>query len=85
MDKRFIYERNRKIHKIDELYSARNGYEHIVQKLGIPYSVVQKVCKLLNYSHTIKRTPENVAEGQKVSVVIDLSSKECAVLDKYKF
>ena len=84
MDELFIYyERNRKIQKIDELYSARNGYKHIVQNLGIPYSVVQKVCNMLNYSHTIKRTPENVAKGQKVSLVIDLS--RCDFLDKYNF
>ena len=84
MDKRFIYERNRKIQKIDELYSARNGYKYIVQNLGISYYAVQKVCnKMLNYSHTIKRTPENVAKGQKVSLVIDLS--RCAFLDKYEF
>ena len=77
-------ERRRKINTIVSLYKDRSHIQQdIANKLSIPIWVVREVLEEMNFEHTKKMTPENLKNGQKINMCINLD--DFGFLDKYDF
>ena len=70
------------VEKVTQLYDGREDrIPELANKLGLLEEDVRKTLKVCNYSHTIKRTPENVLQGQLINGVI--SPDKFPFLKKY--
>lgn len=70
------------VDKITQQYDGREDrIPELARKLGILVEDIKKTLKACNYSHTIKRTPENALQGQLINGVI--SPDKFPFLEKY--
>lgn len=70
------------VDKITQQYDGREDrIPELARKLGISVEDIKKTLKACNYSHTIKRTPENALQGQLINGVI--SPNKFPFLEKY--
>lgn len=70
------------VDKITEQYDGREDrIPEVAEKLGISKDDVRMTLKACNYSHTIKRTPENALQGQLINGII--SPDKFPFLEKY--
>ena len=77
-------ERQRKKNIIVDSYDNRtHTQQDIVKKYSIPIWAVRKVLKANNYEYTTKNTPENLKNGRKIIMCIELDY--WSFLDKYDF
>lgn len=70
------------VDKITGLYDGREDrIPELAKKLDVSVEDIRKTLKVCNYSHTIKRTPENALQGQLINGVI--SPDKFPFLEKY--
>lgn len=71
------------VDKITKQYDGREDrIPELAKKLDMSIEDVRKTLKVCNYSHTIKRTPENALQGQLINGMI--SPDKFPFLEKYK-
>ena len=65
------------VDKITKQYDGREDrIPELAEKVGVLEEDVRKTLKACNYSHTIKRTPENALQGQLINGVINKALME---------